>query len=136
VDHTTALDRLATLVLRIQKPFFDGRKGAKRLTFVIEEVGTSFTQHTSRKFGSLYDVFERGRHYGLDVIAVTQVLGGMNATVRQNTPRKVILAQDDGNERMRAAQLLGLRTAQVPVANYQGFEAYQGEVTRLKITRN
>lgn len=103
-----ALSALAKLLLAAQQPFKDGRRGARPLTLVVEEMNLSFPVHGgAQKSPGFAEICSRGRHYGIEVIGVSQRVNEVSKRFRGNATETVVLAQSDDDDAKAAGKLLG-----------------------------
>ncbi|MGF1609731.1 MAG: helicase HerA domain-containing protein [Kiloniellales bacterium] len=107
MSEAAALDRLALLVLAAQAPYRDGRD-RRQLTLVVEEMNLSFPvgglPAELRGFG---EICSRGRHYGIEVIGVSQRIAEVATRFRGNCTATVVFAQQGPRDLRAAADALG-----------------------------
>lgn len=83
-DHAQCLHDLCKLLMHVQKPYFD-EKDTRQMTLVVEEMNLSFpvTKLSPALYGMQMMTLQ-GRHYGINVIGVTQRPAEVSATYRGN----------------------------------------------------
>lgn len=131
-----ALSALCKLLLAAQQPFKDGERGAKGLTLVVEEMNLSFpVSGGAQKCPGFANVCSRGRHYGIEVVGVSQRIAEVATRFRNNCTETVVLAQKGPRDLdAAAAELGGNRGAVAGLKNLEYLHERHGEVTRGKIT--
>ncbi|MGD1880016.1 MAG: helicase HerA domain-containing protein [Kiloniellaceae bacterium] len=107
MQEAAALDRLSLLCLRAQVPFRDG-KDRRQLTLVVEEMNLCFPVNglpgELRGFG---EICSRGRHYGIEVVGVSQRIAEVATRFRGNCTATVVFAQQGPRDLRAAADALG-----------------------------
>ncbi len=102
-----ALDRLSKLLKLAQTPFFEG-KDSRQITFLVEEMNTSFpVTGIPRKFGGFGDLCSRGRHYGINLIGVSQRIAECNTRFRGNCTETYVFRQKGPRDIKAACDELG-----------------------------
>mgnify|MGYP000566087522 CR=1 FL=1 len=134
--ETAALSALSKLLFACQQPFKDGKPGAKMLTLVVEEMNLSFpVSGGAQKCPGFADICSRGRHYGIEVIGVSQRIAEVATRFRNNCTETVVLAQKGPRDLDAAAAELGIHKAQVSkLQNLDYLQEKGGTVTKGKIT--
>lgn len=80
-----ALHRLSLLLLQAQRPYFN-RQSATQITLVVEEMNLSFpVAELPRELKGFKEICSRGRHYGINVLGVTQLVAEISTRFRGNT---------------------------------------------------
>lgn len=131
-----ALSALCVTLLEAQQPFKEGKRGALPMTLVVEEMNMSFpVAGGAQKSPGFADVCSRGRHYGIEVIGVSQRIAEVATRFRNNCTETVVLAQKGDRDFRAAAAELGVDVATVAgLKNLEYLHEKNGEVTRGKIT--
>jgi DNA helicase HerA-like ATPase len=122
--------------LSAQQPFKDGKRGAKMLTLVVEEMNLSFpVAGGAQKCPGFADVCSRGRHYGIEIIGVSQRIAEVATRFRNNCDETVVLAQKGPRDLdAAAAELGGDKAAVKSLANLEYIHERHGVLKRGKIT--
>ncbi|PRZ47999.1 zonular occludens toxin domain-containing protein [Tritonibacter scottomollicae] len=134
--EAAALSALCKLLMAAQKPFKDGKRGAKMMTLVVEEMNLSFpVAGGAQKCPGFADVCSRGRHFGIEIIGVSQRIAEVATRFRNNCTETVVLAQKGPRDIDAAAQELGAdRAAVTGLANLDYIHERHGVLKRGKIT--
>lgn len=133
-----ALSALCKLLKAAQQPYKDGARGAQTMTLVVEEMNLCFPVHGGdSKCPGFAELCSRGRHYGIDIIGVSQRVHEVSKRFRGNTTETVVLAQSDKDDAAAAAKMLG-RDGVKKVDGLQNLEFLRKgvgpEIQRGKIT--
>ncbi len=130
-----ALSALCRLLLAAQQPFKDGQAGGKPLTLVVEEMNLSFpVSGGAQKCPGFADVCSRGRHYGIEVIGVSQRIAEVATRFRNNCTETVVLAQKGPRDIEAAAnEIGGDRKAVTSLANLEYLHENKGDVRKGQI---
>lgn len=131
-----ALSALSKLLLAAQQPFLDGKRGAKMLTLVVEEMNLSFpVTGGAQKCPGFAEICSRGRHYGIEVIGVSQRIAEVATRFRNNCTETIVLRQKGPRDIAAAAAELGTTKARVQALKKLEFlHETDGEITPGKIT--
>ena len=134
--EAAALSALCRLLFAAQQPFKDGKRGAKMLTLVVEEMNLSFpVAGGAQKCPGFADVCSRGRHYGIEVIGVSQRIAEVATRFRNNCDETVVLAQKGPRDLdAAAAELGGDKGAVKGLDNLEYIHERHGVLTRGKVT--
>ena len=107
-DEAEALSKLCWALLEAQEPFRAGDKRTPGLTLVVEEMNNSFPVHGgAENCRGFAEICSRGRHYGIEVIGVSQRIAEVATRFRNNCTETVILAQKGKRDLDAAAELIG-----------------------------
>lgn len=130
-----ALSALCKLLMAAQQPFKDG-KGGQQLTLVVEEMNLSFPNAGGmEKCPGFSEICSRGRHYGIEVIGVSQRIAEVNTRFRGNTTETVVLKQKGPRDIDAAAAELGVpKTKVTPLKPLEYLHEKNGEITAGQIT--
>ena len=129
-----ALDRLSAFLLRVQKPFKDGNPG-RNLTLVVEEMNTAFpVSGGARNCRNFAEICSRGRHYGIEVIGVSQRLAEVETRFRGNCTETVVFRQKGIRDRGAAAAEIGCNLTDLPRENLHYLHEKNGLVSKGKVT--
>ncbi len=134
--EAAALSALCKLLMAAQQPFKDGTRGAKPLTLVVEEMNLSFPVSGGvQKCPGFADICSRGRHYGIEVIGVSQRIAEVATRFRSNCTETVVLRQK-GPLDVKAATLEigGDKRRVTALQNLSYLHEKGGVVTSGKIT--
>lgn len=134
--EAAALSALCRLLFAAQQPFKDGKRGAKMLTLVVEEMNLSFpVAGGAQKCPGFADVCSRGRHFGIEVIGVSQRIAEVATRFRNNCDETVVLAQKGPRDLdAAAAELGGDKSIVKDLAKLEYIHERHGELTRGKLT--
>ena len=130
-----ALSALSKLLMAAQKPFKDGRS-RMGLTLVVEEMNLSFpVSGGAQKAPGFADICSRGRHYGIEVIGVSQRIAEVATRFRNNCTETVVLAQKGPRDiDAAAAEIGGDRRLVTGLQNLEYIHEKAGQITRGKLT--
>lgn len=131
-----ALSALSKLLMAAQQPFKDGQRGAEMLTLVVEEMNLSFpVSGGAQKSPGFADICSRGRHYGIEVIGLSQRIAEVATRFRNNCTETVVLRQKGPRDIDAATQEIGGNKAAVmKLKNLDYLHEKSGSVTTGKIT--
>ena len=131
-----ALSALCRLLMAAQQPFKDGKRGALPLTLVVEEMNLSFpVSGGAQKCPGFADVCSRGRHYGIEVIGVSQRIAEVATRFRNNCTETIVLAQKGPRDvDAAAAETGGDRSSVTGLQNLEYLHENKGDVRKGKIT--
>lgn len=131
-----ALSALSKLLMAAQKPFKDGKRGARPLTLVVEEMNLSFpVSGGAQKCPGFADICSRGRHFGIEVIGVSQRIAEVATRFRNNCTETVVLAQKGPRDiEAAAAELGGDKRLVTGLQNLEYIHEKAGQLERGKIT--
>lgn len=102
-----ALHKLALLLMQAQAPYRDERD-ARKIVLVVEELNLSFpVAALPRDIYGMGELCSRGRHYGIEVIGVTQRLAEVNTRFRGNTSEAYFFRQSDHVDVQAVGRMLG-----------------------------
>jgi hypothetical protein len=102
-----ALSGLCRLLMAAQEPFRKSGKGS-HITLVVEELNMSFPSAGGvQKCPGFAEICSRGRHYGIEVIGLSQRLAEVNTRFRGNCTETVIFAQKGPRDHKAARDELG-----------------------------
>lgn len=102
-----ALHKLAILLMQVQGPYRDEKDGRK-IVLVVEELNLSFpVAALPRDLYGMGELCSRGRHYGIEVIGVTQRLAEVSTRFRGNTSEAYFFRQSDHVDVMAVGKMLG-----------------------------
>ncbi|MHC8493641.1 helicase HerA domain-containing protein [Thalassospira sp. SM2505] len=106
-QEMAALDRLSKLLKIAQKPFFDG-EDERQITLLAEELNEPFPVTSIPKaYGGFGDLCSRGRHYGIELIGVSQRVAEVNTRFRGNCTETYVFRQKGPRDLTAAANELG-----------------------------
>lgn len=130
-----ALHDLCKLILRVQEPYREGVPIPK-LTLVVEELNLSFpVAALPRDLTGFAELCSRGRHWGVNLIGVSQRVAEVNTRFRGNTDRALFFAQQDHRDVSTIVSMIGpsWRAALQALQPGEYLELRGGHVGRGKI---
>lgn len=132
-DHVQNVADLCTYLTKVQQPYFDEKTNDK-ITFLIEEMSLSVPNKNDPRLSKILNLCNIGRHYGLEVIGISQRLAEVHTTFRGNTYENYFFALKGAVDIDAAAKILGKEKAErllsVPV--HCGLHELNGEITAIK----
>lgn len=134
-QEAAALSALCRLLMRAQKPYQETGKGSV-LTLVVEEMNLSFpVAGGAAKCPGFAEVCSRGRHYGIEVIGLSQRIAEVDTRFRGNCTETVVLAQKGPRDMAAAADALGCDRGRVQaLGNLEYLHEKAGAITAGKLT--
>lgn len=112
-----ALSTLCRLLLKAQEPFKAGRSKLG-LTLVVEELNLSFpVRGGASKSPGFAEVCSRGRHFGIEVVGISQRISEVDTRFRGNCSETVVFRQKGRRDIEVATQELG-GAVKVPSENF------------------
>lgn len=94
-NEAQALHHVCELLFQLQAPYYDNRKGASKVCLVVEEMDTSYPPSPPAKLWGFKKAILQGRHYGLELVGVTQRPSEIAARFRSNSAATYIFAMSD-----------------------------------------
>lgn len=105
--EAAALHRLAHLLRQIQQPYYEG-KPIPKLTLVVEEMNTGYpVRDLPAELSGFPGLCSRGRHYGIEIIGISQRIAEVNTRFRGNTNVAYFFAQGDHRDTTTITQMIG-----------------------------
>lgn len=102
-----SLSALSRLLMAAQAPFKETGKGAK-VTLVVEEMNTSFSVSSGVSLAKGFaEICSRGRHYGIEIIGISQRIAEVSTRFRGNCTQTVAFCQKGDRDIAAAANELG-----------------------------
>lgn len=134
--EAVALSALSRLLMAAQKPFKDGQRGALPITLVVEEMNLSFPVSGGvQKSPGFAEICSRGRHYGIEIIGLSQRIAEVATRFRNNCDETVVLRQKGPRDIDAATQEIGGdRAAVTALQNLQYLHERAGVIKKGKIT--
>ncbi|WGT50157.1 hypothetical protein [Thioclava nitratireducens] len=128
--EVAALSALSRLLIAAQAPYKDTGRGAG-LTLVVEEMNLSFpVAGGAQKCAGFAEICSRGRHYGIEVIGISQRIAEVATRFRGNCTETVVFPQKGKRDLDAAAAELGVHPDQVrELKNLHYLHEQAGEVT-------
>lgn len=129
-----ALHELAVLLRKAQAPFKAGRD-ARTLTLVVEEMNMSFpNRQLPAALSGFPELCARGRHFGIEVIGVTQRIAEIHTRFRGNAAVHYYFRQDDHADVTTCLAKIGpqYRDQLAGLDNHQYLRREAGRVTTGK----
>ncbi|MBX3495675.1 MAG: DUF87 domain-containing protein [Parvibaculum sp.] len=137
-DEIAELHKIAQLCLSANAPYND-YADPRKLTLVVEEANLSIPTHTLPvDLNGILRVMNQGRHYGIEVVAVTQRPALVSRTFRGNVATSYVFALPDEDDQQAMLKKLGknfkerLRT----LPNHRCFMHRDGNVTEMQTGRD
>lgn len=129
--ETMALDVLAKFILQIQEPYRAGQD-ERQITLVVEEMNLGYpVQALPAHFDGMARICNQGRHYGVNVIGVTQRPALVSTTFRGNISEAFIFPLSWGDDKNAVLQMLGREHADqlTQLADYRCLHWRNGRVS-------
>jgi len=107
-----ALHALCERLMMFQKPYFEasGNPPIPKLTLLVEELNLSYpVQSISADLWAFGELCSRGRHYGIEVIGVSQRTAEVNTRFRGNCDQAYYFAQRNHTDLQTIGQEIGPR---------------------------
>lgn len=106
-QETAALDQLAKFILQIQEPYRTDQDD-RQITLVVEEMNLGYpVQALPAQLDGMARICNQGRHYGVNVIGVTQRPALVSTTFRGNISEAFIFPLSWGDDKSAVLQMLG-----------------------------
>lgn len=126
------------LIWQAQEPYHQGRDDRKIL-IIIEEADTAIpNQKLPRKYSAAIGMINRGRHRGIDAIAITQRPALIMATYRSNVSSSYVLPLAFQNDKNVILEMIGRQfhreLSEMP--NFSFLKIVDGQVTRHKLLKS
>lgn len=130
-----ALSILSNLLLAAQGNFKNGTSSAG-ITLVVEEMNTCFpVAGGAEKCRGFAEICSRGRHYGIEVLGVSQRIAEVATRFRGNCTETVVFPQKGPRDTKAAAAELGVNPARVTaLTNLHYLHEKGGVVTSGAVT--
>lgn len=131
-----ALSGLCRLLMAAQEPYRKTGKGA-HITLVVEEMNMAFpTAGGVQRCPGFAEICSRGRHYGIEVVGLSQRIAEVGTRFRGNCTETVIFAQKGPRDQKAARDELGAGVA-LPTSNLHFVREKGGkhETGELKFTK-
>lgn len=111
--ESAALSALSRLLMRAQAGL-KASKGGAPLTLVVEEMNMSFpVAGGAEKSPGFAEICSRGRHYGIEVIGLSQRIAEVSTRFRGNCTETVVLAQREPRDVTAAVGSTGAKRADI-----------------------
>jgi hypothetical protein len=103
------LSGICRILIAAQIPFLEGKQKAQ-ITLVIEEMNLSFRNPQGlTQCPAFAEICSRGRHFGIEVIGLSQRLSEVSMRFRGNTTEAIVFAQSTPTDHDAGAAALGFR---------------------------
>lgn len=113
-QEVAALNGLSRLLLRAQAGYQEGRRGARPMILVVEEMNLAFPVHGgAEKCPGFAEICSRGRHFGIHVIGVSQRLAEVATRFRGNCSETIVFAQKGPRDLAAASAETGRPQAEI-----------------------
>lgn len=131
-DHIDNVAKLCDILEKVQQPYFDCKMD-KKITFVIEEMSLSVPNRNDPRLRNMLNLCNIGRHYGLEVIGVSQRLAEVHTTFRSNTYDNYFFGLASSVDVNAAAQIIGKDKAEMllGVAVHCGLLFQNGKISAI-----
>ena len=110
--YAEAAAAVAQMAMQAQEPVFQGRS-PHRLLLVFDEASGAMPSRGSLN-PEIMAMVERGRHYGIDAMALTQRPSKVHADFRGNSELRLYLPVYDGTDLKAISQELGADAKRIP----------------------
>ena len=134
-QEAKALSALCRLLMAAQRPYQETGKGDP-LTLVVEEMNLSFpVSGGAVKCPGFAEICSRGRHYGIEVIGLSQRIAEVDTRFRGNCTETVVFAQKGPRDIQAAADALGANRPQVQaLGNLEYLHEAAGQISSGKLS--
>ena len=130
------LHALSNLLMQVQEASGYGVSHGRHLLLLVEEMQVSFPVHSlPRELNGFMALCSRGRHYGINVIGISQRVAEVNNRFRGNCAFQRFYAQANPTDIRTIAQSIGKERAAslMSIPNHHYFEVTaSGQVTKGK----
>lgn len=132
-DHVENVSKLCEILKKIQKPYFDEKLDLK-ITFVIEEMSLSVPNRNDPRLNQILNMCNIGRHYGIEIIGISQRLAEVHTTFRSNTFENYFFALASAVDINAASQIIGKDNAQLLLKTepHCGLKFSNGDIKAIK----
>jgi DNA helicase HerA-like ATPase len=131
------LSQMSFTLMKVQAAYkaSGGRKGAP-LVLVVEEMNLPFPVHGgAEKCPGFAEICSRGRHYGIEVIGLSQRIAEVATRFRGNCTETYVLRQQGPRDVAAAADALGIDKGRVQgLRNLDWLHNKAGEIRAGKVT--
>lgn len=137
-SEAKSLSALSRLLMAAQQPFKDTGKGSG-ITLVVEEMNLAFpVSGGAARCPGFAEICSRGRHYGIEVIGVSQRIAEVDTRFRGNCTETVVFRQKGPRDKAAAAAEIGASVAELPRDNLAYVIERAGSLTQgtLKFPAN
>ena len=135
--YPEALHHVSNLLCQYQQAYFD-HADDRKLTLVVEEMAEAYSNAAAnrRDLPGFSKVVLQGRHYGLEVVGVSQRPHDIAARFRDNAATVYVFALVDHNSRDAIARMTGpeYREQIRTLANYRFLKIRGGDVSTGRLT--
>jgi hypothetical protein len=134
-QEVRCLSSLCRLLMAAQGPYQETGRGSG-LTLVVEEMNLSFpVAGGDQKNPGFAEICSRGRHFGIEVIGLSQRIAEVATRFRGNCTETVVLRQKGPRDLKAASEELGVGVTEVSkLENLQYLHEQGGKITPGKIS--
>ena len=129
VEHEKELRKVAEALLLVQKPYCEG-KIFPQTTLLIEEMSLSVPNKTGGDVRIIQNLSNMGRHYGINLIGVSQRPANVNVTFRASLTEFYFFSLVNKNDIDEVAGIIGRENAEIlkKLPNHQAFRYSDGKI--------
>lgn len=110
-NHVNNLAQICKYLLRVQQPYREEMINEK-ITLVIEEMSLSVPNQNRPELRNFLDTCNIGRHYGIEIIGISQRPAEVHTTFRSNATDNYFFALGTAVDIDAAAKIIGKENAQ------------------------
>lgn len=128
-EHEKELRKVAEALLLIQKPYCDGRN-YPQITLLVEEMSLSVPNKTGGDVRIMQNLANMGRHYGINLIGISQRPANVNVTFRASLTEFYFFSLVNKNDIDEVAGIIGRENAEMlkRLPNHQAFRYSDGKI--------
>lgn len=134
-EHVMAVtDWLCRMLMRAQSGYYAGAHTAK-VTLALDELNMAFPPNiNTRQFPGVQRAILQGRHYGLEILGITQRPTAIKADFRSNARSRLIYPVEDHTDMEVLAKQVGPRARQMlaDLRPYHCLHVRDGQVSTLR----
>ena len=129
-----SLSALSRLLMVAQMTFKRTGRGDP-ITLVVEEMNLAFpVAGGAARCPGFAEICSRGRHFGIEVLGVSQRIAEVETRFRGNCTETVVFRQKGPRDQQAAANELGCPTSRLPRENLAYLHERGGKITEGKLT--
>lgn len=110
-DHVENVAQLCEYLTAVQEPYFND-KDNRKIVFVIEEMSLSVPNRNDPRLQKILNMCNIGRHYGIEIIGISQRLAEVHTTFRANTYDNYFFGLANATDIEAAAKIINKENAQ------------------------
>lgn len=134
VDRARALSDLSAMLMQVQQPYKDGGE-SRQIWLVVEEMSLSVPTHgLPLDAVAFLHLCTLGRHYGINVIGLSQRPAQVNADFRGNCLERYFFSLEEHTDLTTVIKMIGpdYKAQLQGLEDHEYLKLYQGTVTRGK----